>query len=431
MSPADLNRELLAFLRRSPTPFHATAGMSAMLDEAGFARLDEAGAWSLERGGRYYVVRGGSALIAFRTGRAALPEHGMRLAGAHTDSPCLRLKPAPALRRRGYAQLDVEVYGGALYAPWFDRDLSIAGRVEFLTRDGGLDTTLIDLERPVAWIPSLAIHLHPSVHAGRTINPQKELPPLVLQPDDGGRPFVFDDWLLEEVRRRRGDAAEVLAHELSLYDTQPPSLVGLEEQFIASARLDNLLSCFVGCRALIGAGDDFASALVCNDHEEVGSVSAAGAQGTFLRSVLERMTAAEEPGPEAMERMIRRSALLSMDNAHGAHPNYPERHDEGHRPLLNRGPVIKVNASQRYASGSRSAALFRAACARAEVDCQHFAMRSDMACGSTIGPLAAAGLGIDTVDVGVATFAMHSTRELAGAADPDALARAAAAWFSR
>lgn len=430
MSPEDLNRDLLAFLRRSPTPFHATAGMGAMLDAAGFARLDEADAWSLERGGRYYVTRNDSALIAFRTGRAALSEHGVRLAGAHTDSPCLRLKPAPALRRRGYAQLDVEVYGGALYAPWFDRDLSIAGRVEFMAGDGALGTALVDLERPVAWIPSLAIHLNRSVHTGRTINPQKELPPLVLQPEDGSA-FVFDDWLLGEVRRRHRDAAKVLAHELSLYDTQPPALVGMEEQFIASARLDNLLSCFVGCRALIGAGDDFAALLVCSDHEEVGSVSAAGAQGTFLRSVLERMAAAEEPGPEAMERMVRRSALLSVDNAHGAHPNYPERHDEGHRPLLNRGPVIKVNASQRYASGSRSAALFRAACAKAGVDCQHFAMRSDMACGSTIGPIAAAGLGIDTVDVGAATFAMHSARELAGAADTAALAKAVAAWFSR
>lgn len=435
MRKSQFNKGLLKFLQQSPTPFHAVSSMTAMLDKAGFVRLDEADSWKLEKGRAYYVCRNDSSLVAFKTGKQDLTRHGVRITGAHTDSPGLKIKPNPEIRRQGYLQLGVEVYGGALFRPWFDRDLSIAGRVHFQTRSGDLDSCLLDLQAPVAVIPSLAIHLDREVNEGRACNAQKELPPILLQFDnpEAGAAFSFERFLLEKIKAdHKGQYAEsVLSHELFLYDTQPPAMVGLDEQFIASARLDNLLSCYLCCQALIASEDTEASVLVCNDHEEVGSASTSGAQGPFLRKVLKRWVAAQHKAPDALDRMIHNSMLFSIDNAHGVHPNYPEKHDDQHRPLLNAGPVIKINANQRYASNSESIALFKALCAREKVACQSFVMRSDMACGSTIGPLTATELGVTTLDIGVPTFAMHSIRELAGANDAAELTRVVTAFYNR
>jgi len=429
------NKALLKFLQQSPTPFHAVETMSAMLDKAGFVRLDEADSWKLEKGAAYYVCRNDSSLVAFRTGKQDVTRHGVRITGAHTDSPGLKIKPNPEVSRQGYLQLGVEVYGGALLQPWFDRDLSIAGRVHFQTDKGKLDSCLLDLQAPVAIIPSLAIHLDRNVNEGRPCNAQKELPPLLLQFQDSGAAakFSFEQFLLDRIKTQSaGRAAEsVLSHELFLYDTQPPAMVGLEEQFIASARLDNLLSCYLACRALIDSDDSQGSVLVCNDHEEVGSASTSGAQGPFLRKVLKRWVAAMHKAPDALDRTIHHSMLISIDNAHGVHPNYLEKHDDQHRPLLNAGPVIKINANQRYASNSESIALFKTLCKSEKVPCQSFVMRSDMACGSTIGPITATELGVTTLDIGVPTFAMHSIRELAGADDAADLARVVTAFYNR
>lgn len=433
MSAKKFNQELLQFLQDSPTAFHAVSSMRKLLDAAGFAQLQEKDAWILQPARSYYVVRNDSSLIAFKTGRKDPLQHGLHIAGAHTDSPCLKVKPNPEYSRIGYSQLGVEVYGGALFAPWFDRDLSLAGRVNFQTRNGALKSTLVDAVDPIATIPSLAIHLNREVHTNRTLNPQQELTPVLLLDRSGKGKFDFNDYLLTLLRKQSGarQAARVLAHELFLYDTQPPALVGLKNDFIASARLDNLLSCFVACKALIKSKNSYASVLVCNDHEEVGSVSASGAQGPFLKSVLKRIAGMQSVEQDNLQRISSNSILLSIDNAHGVHPNYLDRHDDQHRPVLNGGPVIKLNANQRYASNSDSVALFKSICDQVKVPSQSFVMRNDMACGSTIGPLTAAETGINTVDVGVASFAMHSIRELVGADDPMHLARVVTAFYDR
>ncbi|GJM13830.1 MAG: putative M18 family aminopeptidase 2 [Pseudohongiella sp.] len=427
---------LLHFLQQSPTPFHAVANMATILEEAGYQRLDSSMSWSLEKNSRYYVTRNDSALIAFNTGAGDLAETGFRIAGAHTDSPCLKIKPRPDVGSEGYAQLGVEVYGGALLHPWFDRDLSIAGRVNFQNTDGGIASTLVDLKDPVGFIPSLAIHLDRTANEGRLINKQKELPPILLQLDADEK-FIFEDYLLEHLRTELNcaDASAVLSHELFLYDTQAPALVGLRKQFVCSARLDNLLSCYIALSSLVESNDETASVLVCNDHEEVGSVSASGAEGPFLKSVLQRMleSDAETGGGSAasFDRAMQHSVLLSVDNAHGIHPNFADKHDAAHAPKLNAGPVIKINANQRYASNSESIALLKSICNRIGIEHQAFVMRSDLACGSTIGPITSSLLGISTVDIGIASFAMHSIRESAGVADVDATATLIQAFFER
>ena len=432
MSSKRFNQGLLKFLQQSPTPFHAVSSLSAMLDKAGFQVLDESQSWQLKQGGCYYVIRNDSALIAFKTGGKDIATGGMRMTGAHTDSPCLKIKPNPEVRKHGYLQLGVEVYGGALLHPWFDRDLSIAGRVHFQDNKGKISSTLVDFDKPVAFIPSLAIHLDRGVNEGRAVNAQKELPPLLAQLP-GEQNLGFDDLLIEQLQQTSAGkhASKVLSHEMFLYDTQAPALVGLREQFIASARLDNLLSCFLSCRALIEADEQHASVLVCNDHEEVGSASTSGAQGPFLKKVLERWVSGGSKASDTLERALHNSTMLSIDNAHGVHPNFAEKHDDQHRPLLNAGPVIKINANQRYASNSQSIALFKALCEVQKVPNQSFVMRSDMACGSTIGPITATELGVNTLDVGVPTFAMHSIRELAGADDAVALHKVVKAFYDR
>ncbi len=404
-----------------------------MLDAAGFEVLNEGDSWSLQPASAYYVVRNESSIVAFRTGREDLLKHGVYITGAHTDSPCLKVKPNPVRSRGGCVQVGVEVYGGALFAPWFDRDLSLAGRVNYKSRNGTLKSALVDARDAIATIPSLAIHLHRDVHDSRTINPQKELMPVVMLDNGGKKKFKLEDYLLSLLRKQSShrSASKVLAHELFFYDTQPPALVGLNQEFIASARLDNLLSCYVACHALIKTKSNYPSLLVCNDHEEVGSMSASGAQGPFLTAVLERLATSQSTELDSLRRISSNSKMLSIDNAHGVHPNYLEKHDDQHRPVLNGGPVLKLNANQRYASNSDSVALFKSICDQASVPYQSFAMRNDMACGSTIGPITAAETGINTVDVGVASYAMHSIRELVGSDDAYALSKVVAAFYSR
>ena len=439
MEKVSFNEGLLQFLQQSPTPFHAVQTMQSTLREAGFEILHEEDTWRLKPGGRYIVQRNGSSIIAFTLGQGDPAECGFRMSGAHTDSPCLKLKPNAVMpvnpQTGGALQFAVEVYGGALLAPWFDRDLSLAGRVEFRCSDGSLASALLNWQRPLATVPSLAIHLDREANSNRTINAQKDLPP-VLALQTSAADFDFNQWIITALQEQQGidNVDSILAHELYFYDTQAPAMVGLNEDFIASARLDNLLSCYVGQQALLADRQPAASGfnlLVCNDHEEVGSNSACGAQGPFLRSVLARISAQLSSGDaaEAVERMTRRSLVLSIDNAHGLHPNFADKHDNNHGPLLNQGPVIKVNANQRYATNSRTTALFKSLCEQADIPVQSFVVRSDMGCGSTIGPVTAAGLGVETIDIGVPTYGMHSIRELAGSDDAWYLARAVGRFF--
>lgn len=438
-----MNSGLCDFLQASPTPFHAVTSMTRLLEAAGFQRLMENDAWQLEPEGGYFVTRDDSSLIAFRTGDGSLLERGIRMVGAHTDSPCLKVKPRAELRQSGYGQLGVEVYGGVLLNPWFDRDLSLAGRVTFSRAGGGVESALVDLERAIAIVPSLAIHLDREANQNRTINAQQHLPPVLMQvsaePDspEEKEEFSLENLLLDALEKSGVTGIDgILAHELSFYDVNPPRVIGAREEFLASARLDNLLSCFVGMDSLIHAEGGRCALLVCNDHEEVGSVSASGARGPFLEAVLERICdqltgdTAHRQQRENFRRVMHASMMISADNAHGIHPNYADKHDAQHGPLLNGGPVIKINANQRYATSGVTAALFRDLCEQAEVPVQSFVVRSDMGCGSTIGPAVAAELGVRTLDVGVPTFAMHSIRETAGTRDADYLGRVLRCYYS-
>ncbi len=417
------NEGLLNFIQVSPTPFHAVTEMSRQLLAKGFSELREGDAWQLQDGGKYFIQRNQSSIVAFVKGRAELTQSGWRLWGAHTDSPCLKLKPNADIESQGYRNWGVQVYGGALLNPWFDRDLSLAGRLHYRNASGAVRRCLIDLKRAVAIVPSLAIHLDRDANTARTVNPQTDMPPLVCvvgENDDL-------DSLLREHLAAVGidDAAEILEFDLSLYDTQAPATVGWRNEFIASARLDNLLSCYVGLQALLTADGEQHCVLVCNDHEEVGSTSAVGAQGPMLKSVLQRMSGDNE----TFLRAISRSLMISADNAHGVHPNFVDKHDENHGPKLNAGPVIKINANQRYASTSETTTLFTEMCKACEVPVQQFVIRSDMGCGSTIGPVTSAELGVATIDIGVPTFAMHSIRELAGSDDAQSLAKVAEHFY--
>ncbi len=406
------NKGLVDFLAASPTPFHAVETMKTALLKKNFNELKEADIWQLNKAGKYFISRNDSSIIAFKLGENDLSESGFRMTGAHTDSPCLKVKPDPELVKHGYGQLGVEVYGGALLNPWFDRDLSLAGRVNFVDANDQLRSRLIDFKNPIAVIPSLAIHLDREANTLKAVNQQTDLPPVLLLCDEPEK-FNLKKLLSEEFEKEDKDVKQILDYELFFYDVQPPALIGLKHEFLASSRLDNLLSCYTGLMALLDADDGQAALLVCNDHEEVGSMSASGAKGTFLKSVLERILVDNE----SRNRMLAMSVLVSADNAHGVHPNFADKHDSNHGPLLNAGPVIKVNANQSYATNSGTAALFRILAKQVDVPLQSFVVRTDMGCGSTIGPITAAEIGVKSIDVGVATFAMHSIRELAGAKD--------------
>ena len=405
-----LNR-LVAFLHKSPTPFHAVRNMQSRLEEAGYQQLSEKASWQLQPGGQYFIIRNDASLVAWKMPKTKdLITSGFRMIGAHTDSPCLKVKPNPELHKHGYFQLGVEVYGGVLLGPWFDRDLSLAGRVSFQDEEGQLRQALIDFEKPIAVIPSLAIHLDREANNGRAINAQTFLPPILGQASE--KPD-FRALLKQQIEREGAHVSQVLDYELSFYDTQPPGLVGLNDEFLTSARLDNLLSCFIGLEALLGSDLVEGQLLICTDHEEVGSMSASGAQGPLLDHLIERLL----PDAENRARALAASMMISADNAHGIHPNFSDKHDANHGPLINQGPVIKLNANQRYATTDITSSMFRILAEQENVPVQEFVVRSDMACGSTIGPITSAEIGVKTLDIGVPQFAMHSIREMAGSQD--------------
>ena len=424
MEIKQFNKDLIDFIYRSPTPYHAVQNMAQMFEKEGFICLDEREAWQLEPFTGYFVIREHSSIVAFITGEANYANQGFRMVGAHTDSPCLKVKPVPDIKKHNCFQLGIEVYGGALLAPWFDRDLSIAGQVSWY--DTSCKSSLIDFKRPIATIPSLAIHLDSTQNKNRTINPQNDMAPLLAvftkYDIDILKKVTFNHILLEQLKADQVDVPSDIqfSYDLFFYDAQSPSIIGLNENFISGARLDNLLSCFIGMKALTTAKQScYPSLLVCNDHEEVGSVSSVGAQGTFLKHVLQRVCCDTDSYIRAMQN----SFLISADNAHAVHPNFHEKHDFAHMPMINNGPVIKVNANQRYATNSKSCSTFRYLCEKEEVAIQFFSSRADMGCGSTIGPIVAAELGVRTIDVGLPTYGMHSIRELAGTHDAHSLGK--------
>lgn len=406
-----METELRKFIDASPTPFHAAENLAEIVEGAGFQRLSEKDDWLLTPGQGYYLMRSGSSFVAFIVGNDN--ESGLRVLGAHTDSPCLKLKSQPEKLSCGYQQFGVEVYGGVLLAPWFDRDLSIAGKVTWQDKNRQLQNALVNFCRPLAVIPSLAIHLNREANSGVAINPELHMNPVWCQTDAR---IDFRGFLKKHLRAQNQPVDEILDFNLSFYDCQQAAIIGENQEFIAAARLDNLLSCFVCTTAIANSAKEQGAIVICNDHEEVGSRSNIGAQGSMLSDVLERI----EPDSLKRQKMLRHSVMLSVDNAHGVHPNFPAKHQNKNGPVLNGGPVIKFDAKQSYATNSESAALVRLLAAgegAQKLPLQEYTTRADMACGSTIGPLTAARTGIPAVDLGVATFAMHSIRELAGVRD--------------
>ncbi len=419
-------QSLFSFIDQSPTSFHVAANAAARLEAAGFTRLHEADSWQQLKAGKYFVIRHDGGLIAFTLQGDRKTAQPFRMAGSHTDSPSLRVKPQPMQLHQGCLQLGVEVYGGALLAPWFDRNLSLAGRVGWLDGQGGLHSTLLDCKRALATLPSLAIHLDREANNGRALNKQTDLVPIFGLTAESSPPD-FAQWLKEELKTQNPGLpiAEVLDFDLFLYEPQPLTQIGLKGELITGSRLDNQLSCHALLQGLINAEVPGNAMIVLNDHEEVGSATPSGAQGPFLSTVLERLY----PDPDLRQQVIGRSFFISADNAHAVHPNFASKHEPDHMPKLNQGPVLKTNANQRYATTGLTASLFRALCKKAEVPCQQFVMRNDMACGSTIGPLTASQIGVATVDVGVPQLAMHSIRETVGHLDGWYLMRVMETFF--
>jgi aspartyl aminopeptidase len=416
---------LIAFLNASPTPFHAVAESARQLAGVGAARLDEKQAWTLSPGRAAYVERNSSSIVALRLPDDVSPAAPLRfrIVAAHTDSPCLKLKPRAPEPSANYRQWGVEVYGGVLYNSWLDRDLGVAGRVSLLDAGtaGSVRSTLVRREDKPFRIPQLAIHLDRGVNdSGLVLNPQRHLVPVLGLADDPGRGF---EGFLEEAA---GAPFGSFAFELHLYDTTPAGYGGFEDEFVYSGRLDNLGMSHAALSAFCASSPEPQTIQVAAlfDNEEVGSVSAQGANSNLIAAVLERTLAALGRPREDMLAVLARSHIISADMAHAIHPNYPEKHEPNHFPLLNHGPVIKGNAGMRYATNAETAALFRGLCRRAGVPAQDFVNRADLACGTTIGPHMAASLGIPTVDVGNPMLSMHSAREMCGSEDHGMMIRA-------
>ncbi len=416
--------DLAAFVTASPSSYHAADESARRLRAAGFVELDEREAWASEdvRGDRF-VLRDGS-IIAWSTPQSADADTPWRIVGAHTDSPALKLKPHPQLGAEGFAQAGVEVYGGPLLNSWLDRDLRLAGRV--VLTDG---TVHLVATGAVARVPQLAVHLDRQVNSeGLRLDPQRHLQPILGLGAELDPLQVIADAADVEV-----DA--IAGYDIVTVDAQAPAVIGAHDELFASARLDNLSSTHAGVRALIDVAAQEEPAegpialLVANDHEEVGSATRSGAAGPFLQDVLVRMHAALGGDEASRLRAFARSMVLSCDAGHAAHPNYPERHDPANRPRLGGGPLLKINAQQRYATDAIGTAEFARCCAQAGVPFQPFVSNNAVPCGSTIGPITATRLGLTTIDAGIALLSMHSARELCAVADPELLSRAAAAFW--
>ena len=407
--------DLGSFIAASPSPYHVVRSALERLLAAQFTQVDERQAWPTAPG-RYVLVRDGS-LIAFSTEKSLQPNAGYRIVGAHTDSPNLRIRPIPERTSVGFAQLAVEVYGGALLNSWLDRDLGLSGRIAVRTSAGSIENLLVEFDEPLLRVPQLAIHLDAAVStSGLQLNPQTHLTPVWgLDPT-----LRLRDFLAEKVSI---DSASILAWELMMHDLTPPTVLGADGSMFAAPRLDNQLSCHAAVEGLLTACTSHepvdAVPLICLfDHEEVGSESSTGAAGSMLEVVLERISMASGLTRDDHFAALASSLCISADGSHATHPNYVDRHEPNHHIALGAGPVLKYNESRRYASDAPGVALVMDAARVAGIPLQHFSSRGDQRCGSTIGPITAARLGVRTVDLGVAQLSMHSARELCGVVDP-------------
>ncbi|KWX68137.1 M18 family aminopeptidase [Mycobacterium sp. NAZ190054] len=399
---------LCEFIDASPSPFHACRTAADRLLAAGFTELSESDPWPAA--GDHFTVRAGS-LIAWRSNGQESRALPFRIVGAHTDSPNLRVKQHPDRFVSGWQVVALQPYGGAWLNSWLDRDLGVSGRLS--VREGtSIRHLLVRVDEPILRVPQLAIHLAED-RKGVELNPQRHVN-AVWGTGSGTRSFL--DYVAE---RAGATGDDVLGFDLMTHDLTPSRLTGVDRDLVSAPRLDNQATCYAGLEAFVAAGRDagVVPVLVLFDHEEVGSQSDHGAQSELLLTVLERITLAAGGGREDFLRRLPESMVASGDMAHATHPNYPERHEPGHLIEVNGGPVLKVQPNLRYATDGRTAAAFALACAQAGVTLQRYEHRADLPCGSTIGPMTAANTGIPTVDVGAAQLAMHSAREVMGAAD--------------
>jgi aspartyl aminopeptidase len=425
-------QSLLDFVDASPSPYHVVANIESQLLAFQFVKLDESAAWQLQAQGHYYVIRDDSSIIIFVIGLKPLLETGFKIIGAHTDSPGLRIKPNAANAMDGFLRLGVEIYGGPILATFTDRDLGLAGRVSYKDEQANIVSQLVNFDRPLLRLPNLAIHMNRTVNEdGLKLHKQNELPLILSTWAEESLPQAYFSGLLQQ--QSACPVERILSWDLAVSDTQKGAFWGANNEFYADSQLDNLASCHAALQALLTDsvlnGDN---TVVCAffDHEEIGSTSCKGADGSFLGEILQRISLTVEDSREGYSRVLAQSFLISADMAHAYQPNFPWAYEPDHKVLVNKGPVIKVNANQRYSTESLSQAQFIDWCEQAEVPYQTYTHRSDLACGSTIGPIASARLGIRSLDVGSPLWAMHSIRESAGVLDHSYMIRVMQQFFA-
>ncbi|XP_019198636.1 PREDICTED: probable aspartyl aminopeptidase [Ipomoea nil] len=446
--------DLVDFLNASPTAFHAVEEAKKQLKSAGYQQVSEREDWDLKAGNKYYFTRNHSTIVAFAIGQKYVAGNGFYILGAHTDSPCLKLKPTTKVCKGGYLEVGVQTYGGGLWHTWFDRDLSVAGRI--IVREGkdGSESyaqRLVRIQEPIMRIPTLAIHLDRGVNDGFKVNTQSHLLPMLATsikaelskpaadsvengaPSDGKSSEKINSnanrhhsLLLQLLADQAGcEPGDICDFELQVCDTQPSLIGGAMKEFVFSGRLDNLCMSFCSLKALVDSTssenslqDETGVRMVALfDHEEVGSNSAQGAGSPVMLDALSRITSSFDPDSKLVTKAIQKSLLVSADMAHALHPNYMDKHEDNHQPKIHGGLVIKHNANQRYATNAVTSFIFREIAAKHNIPVQDFVVRNDMPCGSTIGPILASGVGIRTVDVGAPQLSMHSIREMCGVDD--------------
>lgn len=411
-------QQLIDFIYESPSAFHAVESVKSILDKEGFSELKEEDRWNLQKGSKYYVTKNNSAIFAFAVGTGNIEEEGFKIIGSHTDSPCFRIKPNPEMvSENTYVKLNTEVYGGPILSTWMDRPLGVAGRVTLRSGNPLYPLNkLVNINKPIMIIPNLAIHMNRDVNKGFELNRQKDVLPLLSLVNDE---MEKGNYLLNAVAKELGvDAKDIIDFDLFLYEFEKGSIVGLNNEFISTGRLDDLEMVHAGITALTKVEAVKATnVMACFDNEEVGSTTKQGAHSPFLAKMLERIVLSLGKDREDFFRALSKSFMISGDLAHAVHPNYPEKADPIHRPLINKGPVIKVAANQSYTTDSNSDAVYEEICRLAGVPVQKFVNRSDSPGGSTIGPISSTQLDIRSVDMGTPIFGMHSIRELGGVMD--------------
>lgn len=410
--------ELLDFINVSPTAYHATNTVKQYVEKRGFKKIKENEKWNLDKRGKYYVEKNNSAIIAFEVGTGDIIENGFRIIGAHTDAPSFKIKPSAEMNvENKYVKLNTEVYGGPILSTWFDRPLSLAGRVVVKGKTAlNPEVKLVDINKPLLIIPNIAIHMNRGVNDGYAFNAQKDTLPLLGFINEK---FEKEEYLLTVLSENLNvDKKDILDFDLFLYEYEKGCLIGLEEELISSSRLDDLCMLFSALKGLTDSKENKATkVLIAIDNEEIGSLTAQGARSTFIKTILERIALALGKSREEFFITLNNSSMISSDVAHAVHPNQGDKCDPTNRPILGGGPVIKIAASGSYSTDSFASAVFQSVCKQAEVPCQKFVNRSDMRGGTTIGPMSAADLGIPVMDIGTPLLAMHSVRELGSVDD--------------